>query len=53
VHVLPTVAAEDSPMECVQEAGDVIFVPRHWGHAVLNLQTTIGYALEFPTVWRY
>lgn len=36
-------------MECVQEAGDVVFVPGTWGHATLNLEESIGYASEF--VW--
>lgn len=36
-------------LECVQRPGDVIFVPDHWGHAVLNLETSIGFASEFAT----
>eukprot|EP00038_Savillea_parva_P025637 m.48754 g.48754 ORF g.48754 m.48754 type:complete len:279 (+) comp7029_c0_seq1:1595-2431(+) len=35
--------------ECIQEAGDVLFVPGTWGHATLNLEESIGYASEF--VW--
>ena len=30
----------------VQEPGDIVFVPRHWGHAVLNLADSIAVALE-------
>jgi len=37
------------PLQCVQEAGDVLYVPRGWGHAVLNLRTSVGYAVEFAT----
>ena len=29
---------------CLQHAGDVLFVPRLWGHAVLNSATCIGCA---------
>lgn len=35
--------------ECIQEAGDVLFVPGTWGHATLNLEESLGYASEF--VW--
>ena len=31
---------------CVQRAGDVLFVPNNWGHAVLNLRTSVGVAAE-------
>lgn len=37
---------QDKPLACVQEAGDVVFVPDLWGHAVLNLDEAIGFALE-------
>jgi hypothetical protein len=29
-------------LQCMQYEGDVIFVPRDWGHGVLNTQSTIG-----------
>jgi hypothetical protein len=34
-------------LECTQGPGDVAWVPSGWGHAVLNLHTTIGVAVEF------
>ena len=34
-----------SPLE--QEAGDVMYVPAGWGHAVLNLATCVGTATNF------
>ncbi len=38
---------EEKPLECIQEAGDIIYVPFDWGHAVLNTaEQTFGYALE-------
>ena len=35
------------PIEFIQEAGDIAYIPRHWGHAVLNLQESVGVAVEF------
>ena len=37
--------------ECQQEAGDIMYVPCEWGHAVLNLEDTVGMAVEFK--YRY
>jgi Cupin-like domain/Ankyrin repeat len=40
----------DLPQGClsfVQGPGDVVFVPPHWTHAVLNLTETVGLASEF------
>jgi ribosomal protein L16 Arg81 hydroxylase len=38
---------EEKPLECIQEAGDVVYVPFDWGHAVKNeAEQTFGYALE-------
>lgn len=31
-------AAEEGARFCVQEAGDVLYVPPHWAHATLNLE---------------
>ena len=40
------------PYEVVQEAGDVVFVPAGWGHAVLNLEPSVAVAFElgFPSL---
>lgn len=35
------------PIEFIQEAGDIAYIPKHWGHAVLNLQESVGVAVEF------
>ena len=32
--------------QCVQEAGDVLLVPKGWAHATLNLRPSIGVAYE-------
>jgi hypothetical protein len=34
-------------LHCLQEAGDVIFVPTGWAHAILNMKETVGIASEF------
>jgi hypothetical protein len=35
---------------CTQIAGDVIYVPHGWAHGVLNLETSVGVAVEFSSV---
>ena len=39
----------DKGWECVQEAGDVMFVPDFWGHMILNLRESVGIAGEWET----
>ena len=39
--------AADAAITCVQPAGSALFVPSGWGHGVLNLQESLGYAREF------
>lgn len=43
----PALRAAGGVLECVQESGDVLFVPEAWGHATLNLAESIGAASEF------
>jgi hypothetical protein len=33
--------------QCVQEAGDAVYVPQNWGHAVFNSAPSVGVAYEF------
>jgi hypothetical protein len=33
--------------QCVQEAGDAVYVPQFWGHAVFNTAPSVGVAYEF------
>jgi hypothetical protein len=39
----------NAPLQCMQYEGDVIYVPGDWGHGVLNVQSTIGVAVEFSS----
>ena len=34
------------PVECVQRAGEVMYVPSLWRHAIINLQSSIGITYE-------
>ncbi len=62
-RVLPTCRAPDwpyaRPVEAVQRAGEIMFVPHGWWHAVLNLQHTLAvtqnYAstANFGACWRH
>ena len=41
--VLPKLKEQGiGPIELVQQAGEVLFVPQDWGHAVLNLCDVVG-----------
>ncbi len=41
---------EMTPLEFVQEAGDIMLLPDYWGHGTLNLETTVGIAFEFHSM---
>lgn len=36
-------------LQCTQNAGDVMYVPHGWGHAVLNVHASVGVAVEFTS----
>ena len=35
-----------APLECLQEAGDIVYIPEGWFHATSNLGETIGVAAQ-------
>ena len=45
-RVLPTLAADSRPLECNQQAGDILYVPSGWHHATINVGDTAGIALQ-------
>ena len=36
----------DAAVECVQEAGELLYVPTNWYHGILNLAPSVGIAVE-------
>jgi hypothetical protein len=38
------------PIECVQQPGDIMFVPATWGHAVLNVEDTVAVTMTLNDV---
>lgn len=38
---------EHAVLDCIQEPGDIMYVPKFWAHGVLNLAESVGYAMEF------
>jgi len=43
----PVPLGQDPVLECHQQAGDLIFIPRDWAHSTINLQESVGIAAEF------
>ena len=37
---------EEQPMSCVQEAGEIMYVPEAWNHATINIGNTIALAQQ-------
>lgn len=53
-EVLPRVAAEEAPLQCMQEPGDLIYVPQGFWHATINLGQSIGVSGQFvPAIARW
>ena len=46
-NMLPVV-----PTECTQQAGDIMFVPHGWTHAVLNQRAAVAIAMEIDSYTR-
>jgi hypothetical protein len=41
------VKEEGGVLECIQEPGDVMYIPEGWAHGILNLDDVVGYSTEF------
>ncbi len=46
MQVTPGEEFRNKPCEIRQHAGDIVYVPRHWSHQVVNLAETVGFAVE-------
>lgn len=49
VDYIRFVLHKEQPIKCTQRAGDVMFVPSDWAHSVINIKTSIGFAVEFDS----
>ena len=53
----PQIRSDERPIECIQEAGEMIFVPTGWWHMVLNITDTVAVtqnimnSANFKVVW--
>ncbi|BFZ08063.1 hypothetical protein BsWGS_11102 [Bradybaena similaris] len=45
-HVYPNLTDVDKPMECVQQPGEILYLPEGTYHATLNLGDTIAVAIQ-------
>lgn len=43
----PALHGAGKTLQCIQEPGDILFVPDGWAHGVVNLAESVGYALGF------
>lgn len=41
MHTFPTLQADEKPLECTLNPGDIIYFPNHWWHATLNLDAAL------------
>lgn len=41
---------QDSVLECVQEPGDVLFLPSFWNHQTLNIEASVGFGHFFRDI---
>jgi hypothetical protein len=46
-YVYPTLKEDMKPIEFVQEAGEMVFIPGGWWHQVLNLTETVSVTQNF------
>ena len=42
VHTLPSLTEAERPYQCVQQPGEVVYLPAGWAHLTVNLDETIG-----------
>ena len=37
---------------CIQEAGEIMYVPHRWGHEIFNLEPSVGVQAMHTPAWR-
>ena len=47
--VLPKLPHEMAPLECIQDVGDILFIPGGWWHATLNIGETVAVVQQLTT----
>ncbi|XP_048578218.1 uncharacterized protein LOC5501461 [Nematostella vectensis] len=50
IHTRPSLEY-DLPRECIQQAGDIVYIPSGWYHAVLNLDHTVAVTQNFCNLY--
>ena len=48
LEVYPGLSPEDKPIEFVQEAGEVVFIPRGWWHMVRTCESSFCICTHLP-----
>jgi hypothetical protein len=48
-NVLNRLSPRARPLQCDQDGGDVLFVPRQWSSSWLALETGVGYEVRFKS----
>mmetsp|Transcript_28074 Transcript_28074/g.38452 ORF Transcript_28074/g.38452 Transcript_28074/m.38452 type:complete len:531 (-) Transcript_28074:264-1856(-) len=43
---LPTITPETRPLQCVQQPGDILYVPEGWYHATYSMGDVVGMAVQ-------
>ena len=46
---LPKLKTGKEPLQCTQKSGDVLYVPNMWGHGTMNIEASVGVAVEFES----
>ncbi|XP_077988437.1 uncharacterized protein LOC144442935 [Glandiceps talaboti] len=45
-HVYPRLEEKDKPLECIQEPGEILYLPESFYHATLNIGDTIAVGIQ-------
>ncbi|XP_062503097.1 uncharacterized protein LOC134180041 [Corticium candelabrum] len=45
-NIYPTLEGDDKPLECVQEAGEILYLPESYYHGTINIDDTLAIGLQ-------